>query len=77
MMLEIRSKWVVNYKNWYVIVTENKDVYDVKTMSKLIPTYDNGRIAHRIIGTTKRIGQLTINKHCKLENKIYQQYIPF
>jgi len=77
MIDEIISKWTLDYKNWHLAITEDKTVYDINTVVKLIKYWNNGTIAYRLPNTTNRIGIKTINKHCKLNKVIIQQYIPF
>ncbi len=77
MLNEIISKWTLHYKNWHLAITEDKQVYDIKTTTKLIKYWNNGTISYRLPKTTNRIGIKTINKNCKLNKIIIQEYIPF
>lgn len=77
MVNEIISKWTVDYKDWHLAITEDKQVYDVNTATLLIRYWNNGTIAYRLPKTTKKIGIRTINKNCKLNKIVIQYYSPF
>ncbi len=77
MQKEIISKWVVNYKKWNLAITEDKEVYDIDTITELVKYWNNGTIAFRIPKTAKRIGVKTINKMCVKKLITIQHYCPF
>jgi len=77
MLNEIISKWTLDYKDWHLAITEDKKVYDIKTITKLIKYWNNGTISYRLPKTTNKIGIKTINKYCRLNKIIIQQYTPF
>ena len=74
---EIISKWVVKYKNWNLAITADKKVYDISSMTELVKYWNNGTISYRIPRTTKKIGIITINKFCKKEQIVIQEFLPF
>lgn len=63
----IKSKWIVKYKNWFLGITKDKEVYDLNTNIKLVNYINNGCLSFRIPGTNKKIGKNTINKHCRIK----------
>ena len=73
----IISKWLVNYKDWELAITEDKKVIDIKTMAELVPYWNNGTISYRLPKCSKRIGVSTIRKHCVKKVKVIQDYMPF
>jgi len=77
MVKEIISKWTVDYKDWHLAITENKQVYDTNTVILLIKYWNNGTIAYRLPKTTKKIGIRTIKKHCKINKIVIQYFSPF
>ena len=77
MIQEIRSKWIVKYKDWHIIITENKELYDAITLIRLVPYWNNGALSWRIPKTTRRIGEKTMRKYAVKEKKVFQDYIPF
>lgn len=76
-MNDIISKWVVKYKNHYLGITSDKDVYDVNTLTKLTEYWNNGTVSYRYPKSTRRIGVKTINKHCIKQRVVLQENIPF
>lgn len=62
MITEIVSKWTLDYKDWHLAITEDKQVYDIKTITPLIRFWNNGTIAYRLPKTTKKIGIKTISE---------------
>jgi len=77
MQSEIISKWIVNYKDWQLAITEDKRVFDMNTKTQLIDYRNNGCLSYRIPNTTKKIGRNTIRKHAVKAKKVIQHYIPF
>jgi hypothetical protein len=77
MIHEIKSKWVISYKDWNLIITPNRKVIDIKTKVELVEYWNNGVISYRIPRTAKRIGVKTMNKYCVKKEITIQEYIPF
>lgn len=77
MQKEIISKWVVDYKEWHLAITAEKEVIDINTKTSLVPYWNNGVISYRIPRTTKRIGISTIRKHCRKRTMVIQDFVPF
>ena len=44
---EIIGMWILRYDDWYLIITSDKKVFDVKTKKQLIEYWNNGTIAYR------------------------------
>ena len=74
---DIISKWVVNYKNWHVGITADSRVFDMDSKVEMIQHLNNGTLSFRIPFTTKKIGKLTLKKHCRLEKQVIVNDIPF
>ncbi len=74
---KIISKWVLKYKDWDLIITSDKKVFDVKTKTQLVEYWNNGTIAYRLPCSTKRIGVKTINKYSIKSTIILQEFCPF
>lgn len=77
MIHEIKSKWIVNYKDWNLIIAPEKKVIDIETKIELVEYWNNGVISYRIPRTAKRIGIKTLNKYSVKREIIIQHYIPF
>jgi hypothetical protein len=76
-MSDIISKWVVNHKGWVIAITEDRQVYDVATESKMLEYWNNGSISFRIKGSTKRIGKATINRLAQRKSITIKPFCPF
>lgn len=76
-MNDIISKWVVNYKDWRIAITEDGRVFCLKSNIELVEYWNNGTISYRLPNTTKRIGVKTMRKHCRLQQAIIERYCPF
>lgn len=74
---KIISKWVLKYKDWNLIITSDKKVFDIKTKIQLVQYWNNGTIAYRLPCSTKRIGIKTINKYSIKSTIILQEFCPF
>lgn len=77
MIFEIKSKWVVNYKNWNLIITNEFQIFDIKTKILLVEIWNNGTISYRIPGTNSKIGKATIYRFKKPKEIVIQDYVPF
>jgi len=74
---EIIGMWILRYDDWYLIITSDKKVFDVKTKKQLIEYWNNGTIAYRLPCSTKKIGIKTINKYCIKSTVVLQEFCPF